>query len=335
MYITDIQAGANSLQAKIVDANGDEVAVSSEVNFTYQLAGDAIMSGFEVLPGTTLKQGQKATFVYHADGAKSVELTLVPSDGTDSQKIPLDNVDASTWKKEYLMDKAGTFLINASMTANGNTSEYKSISTVTVIDTKSVQQVKYFIDNVDKTKLNLSWTYLGTYTDAETPYFMLQYGTTKDNVAAATGIIVSGASYVETGLDLTQQHYIQITPIDQSGKQIGEPSDVILIEPTKGSAPVCKVEGVRVVSKKIADKYYLTWNKVDGADRYIIYRSDSPIAKEAGIIGMQKVGETVESKFEYPYDPKAKQDQYAYYAVVAVCSDGSALQVDGTQKVKV
>ena len=50
---------------------------------------------------------------------------------------------------------------------------------------------------------------------------------------------------------------------------------------------------------------------------------------------MQKVGEASDNKFEYPYDPNASKDTYAYYAVVAMCSDGSALQIDGTQKVKV
>lgn len=98
---------------------------------------------------------------------------------------------------------------------------------------------------------------------------------------------------------------------------------------------MCRVEGVRVLTKKIADKYYLTWDKIDGADRYIIYRSDSAEAPAAGIAGMQKVGETSDAKFEYPFDPAAEKDAYAYYAVVAMCSDGSALQVDATQKVKV
>lgn len=128
---------------------------------------------------------------------------------------------------------------------------------------------------------------------------------------------------------------MQITPVDASSTQIGEPSDIILVEPTKGSAPICRVDGIRVITKKIADNYYLTWDKIDGADRYIIYRSDVPMNGNNGIVGMQKMGETADSKFEYPFDPRAQKDAYAYYAVVAMCSDGTALQVDGTQKVKV
>ena len=164
---------------------------------------------------------------------------------------------------------------------------------------------------------------------------MVQYALDREGVASASGVVVSGASYTGIGMDLTKPYYVQITPVDEMGNQIGEPSDIILIEPSKGSAPVCRVEGIRVVTKKIADKYYLTWDKAEGADRYIIYRSDVPVQANNGILGMQKVGETSDNKFEYPFDPQADQDTYAYYAVVAMCSDGSALQVDGTQKVKV
>lgn len=119
------------------------------------------------------------------------------------------------------------------MNANGTDNTYNNIGTITVVDTKSVQEVKYFVDNVDKTQLNLSWTYLGNYAANETPYFMIQYALDKDAVAASTGIMMTGASYMLTGLDLTQQYYVQITPVDSLGEQIGEPSEVILIEPTK------------------------------------------------------------------------------------------------------
>ena len=335
VYITDITDGDNTLQAKIVDVDGNEVALSDEITFAYQPSGEAGMESFEVLPGNTVKQWQKVTFVFKASWAKSVELTLIPDNGGASQKIPLDKADDTTWKKEYLMDTAATFSLNASMNADGTDRTYNNISTVTVVDTKSVQEVKYYVDNVDKTKLNLSWTYLGNYADNETPYFMIHYAEEKEDIASVSWIVVSWASYVGSGFDMTKSLYVQITPVDAAGKIIGEPSDVILIEPSKGSAPVCRVEWIRVMTKKIADKYYLTWDKGEGADRYIIYRSDVPVEQTNGIIGMQKLGETSDNKFEYPYDPNATSDQFAYYAVVAMCSDGSALQIDATQRVKV
>lgn len=56
VYVTDIQEGTNTIQAKIVDVNGNEVAASSEITFTYQPSGEAGMESFEVLPGNTVKQ---------------------------------------------------------------------------------------------------------------------------------------------------------------------------------------------------------------------------------------------------------------------------------------
>ena len=50
VYVTDIQAGQNTLQAKIVDVNGNEVAASAELSFNYQPSGEPGMDGFEVLP---------------------------------------------------------------------------------------------------------------------------------------------------------------------------------------------------------------------------------------------------------------------------------------------
>ena len=51
---------------------------------------------------------------------------------------------------------------------------------------------------------------------------------------------------------------------------------------------------------------------------------------------MSLVGETNEPIFEYPFDPNAAADQYAWYAVEAVCNpDGSQQQLGDFEKVKV
>jgi hypothetical protein len=36
---------------------------------------------------------------------------------------------------------------------------------------------------------------------------------------------------------------------------------------------------------------------------------------------MQKIGTTTLPQFSYPFDPKAKKDEYTFYSVVATCSD--------------
>jgi hypothetical protein len=34
---------------------------------------------------------------------------------------------------------------------------------------------------------------------------------------------------------------------------------------------------------------------------------------------MQKIGQTSDTRFEYPFDPTAKNNEYAYYAIEAEC----------------
>ena len=105
-----------------------------------------------------------------------------------------------------------------------------------------------------------------------------------------------------------------------------------MIEQVQWSAPVCRVQWIEVQTKKIGDQYFLSWNPAENAERYIVYRSDRPVNS---IAEMQKVWETSDTKFPYPFDPQAKTEAYAYYSVVAVCQDGTSLQLWATQKVKV
>jgi hypothetical protein len=113
---------------------------------------------------------------------------------------------------------------------------------------------------------------------------------------------------------------------------IGEPSDIILIEQVQWSAPVCRVQWITVSTVKVGDQYFLSWKPAENAERYIVYRSDRPVNS---IAEMQKVWETSDTRFPYPFDPQAQTEMYAYYAVVAMCQDGTSLQLWAAQKVKV
>jgi len=49
---------------------------------------------------------------------------------------------------------------------------------------------------------------------------------------------------------------------------------------------------------------------------------------------MQKVTETTETRFEYPFNKSAKQEKYTYYAVQAICKDGKALVIQDVKKIQ-
>ncbi len=83
---------------------------------------------------------------------------------------------------------------------------------------------------------------------------------------------------------------------------------------------------------KEGDSYYLTWDEVEDVKKYTVYKS----SKEADSVDdMEKVTETEDNKFEYPFDPDAEQNEYAYYLVQAECEDGTEVNLDGIKKVQV
>ena len=68
------------------------------------------------------------------------------------------------------------------------------------------------------------------------------------------------------------------------------------------------------------------------AKEYQIYRADQPVQS---IDRMLMIGSTMETRYAYPFDPEAKQDTYAWYAVRAVCDNDEIKPVGDMTKVKV
>lgn len=50
---------------------------------------------------------------------------------------------------------------------------------------------------------------------------------------------------------------------------------------------------------------------------------------------MQRITSVQTTQYQYPFNAQAMQEEYAYYAVVANCNDGSEIQVDTIQHVQV
>ena len=96
--------------------------------------------------------------------------------------------------------------------------------------------------------------------------------------------------------------------------------------------PTCNPQWITLSSKKMNDKYYLVWASVPNATEYIIYRADQAVQNTQQ---MSVVGKTTETMFEYPFDPYAETDKWAWYAVEAICVDNVQKQVGDMTMVKV
>ena len=106
----------------------------------------------------------------------------------------------------------------------------------------------------------------------------------------------------------------------------------IEIAPPKLPDPTCNPAGISLQSRKAGDQYYIYWEPVFNATEYIVYRSDQAVASTKH---MAVVGRTVDTTFEYPFDPYSETDKWAWYAVEAVCVDNTQKQVGDMTAVKV
>ena len=158
----------------------------------------------------------------------------------------------------------------------------------------------------------MTWQVIG-----QSPSFIIRYGTNKD---ALTQEMSVNTNEIEIkNIVPTNVYYFQIIPTDTNGNVIGTPSEIKEIDPSLLQAQIsCIVDGIQLRNEQIEDKYYFIWDAVENAEKYLIYRSDSPTTI---LSEMRKVNETTSTRFEYPFNKDALQEEYAYYAVVAVCSD--------------
>lgn len=94
----------------------------------------------------------------------------------------------------------------------------------------------------------------------------------------------------------------------------------------------CVVTGIPLRTEKVDNTYYIVWDAVQYATKYIIYRSDTPTTITSQ---MQKVAETTDTRFVYPYNTKSPNKEFAYYAVQAYCANGQEILIDSIKRVEV
>lgn len=325
-YLTDVTAWAHTLVARVFDINNEVIAESNPLTFSYKTLVGGDLWDLQVLPSKTLKQWQKATFSIKTDvDVTSIELTL-QGDNWKSMKLMMDKMKEGVFQKQLLMDEVGVYTVNADYVNEKEKKSATNIATVSVLEWKWIKEVTHLVAPIDKDTIQVSVKPIGSF-----DYILVKYWTEQE--AMNSSVVFSGFSWSIIDVNPVDfEYYIRVFPADASGNILWEPSDIILVEKVKWSAPLCRVNGITISTRKVGDKYFLTWDSVENAERYIIYRSDR---QTNSVSEMQKVGETSDNKFPYPFDPESTSDVYAYYAVVAMCQDGSSIQVDNTKQVKV
>lgn len=320
--ITWLQEWSNSLQIKIIDFADVVLGQSNTITFTYQPSTDEFYNGIQILPSTQTKQWDKIVFnVSTSDAVSSVELLI-----WTWETFPMDRETAGKFIKQVMIENKWNINVSLRLNAGWNVKLYQNVAQLVVTENVAIWLVKFYTDAVDKSSLTMMWQVIG-----QSPKFKIRYGTNKDNLSQEQEV---STNEIKIGnVSPTSVYYFQIIPVDQAGNVIGTPSEIKEIDPSSLQAQVtCVVDGIVLNTEEIDDKYYFVRDPVENAEKYIIYRSDSMTSI---ISEMRKVGETTESRFEYPFDADALQEEFAYFAVQAVCPDGKEILLDEVKKVQV
>jgi len=318
IYISGLQPWENEIQAKIMDITDIVLGSSDVITVTYVSASDGIFKSIEVLPNSDLKQWDKVTFnVYTAEEVTSVELSF-----SDGKTFPLDRLSPGVFNKDIVLSSKGSIDVSLSLIAWWNTKNYDKISNLNIAENNSVNGVRFHSVWVDWTSVTVSREPIDN-----APKYRISYGTDRNSLQKT--VDVNSTQVLIENLQKDTIYYFQILPLDMSLNAAGNASEIVEYNP-KDVYSSCVVKWITLSSEKIWDKYYLTRDTVDNTTKYEIYKSEWEDMSQK-----KKVWESTGTMFEYPFNRYAEQDEYAYYEVQAICSDGTNVTLENVKKVKV
>lgn len=320
-YATWLIQWSNSLQAKILDLNNVILGESDLISFTYLPFTDWTFNSVQVIPGNTIKAGTKVTFrIATSDIVTSATIKL-----SNGRSAPMDLLSAGVFSKEIMIDTEGKIDVWLDLLVAWEKKEYTNITKLIVEKGTSIGKVRVFGDSVYKNKLTLTWEVEWT----EPAKYNVTFGTEENNLNESA--VVSKKEIILEDLTIWQDYFFRIVPLDINWEVLWAASDIVKATVGDTSESLCTVQWITVDETKIWDRYYLTRSAVQNIEKYIIYRSERATSD---ISKMQKVTETTETRFEYPFNKSAKQEKYAYYAVQAICKDGKALVIQDVKKIQ-
>lgn len=333
------------VQARVKDFNDKYIANSNEVKFSYDLSQNWVKT---------------LTFTPQAPDTKTtINFELKTEDTVNSatlyiswyKELPLVKKDMWIFTTDDVVDTAGTYPINAKLASTSWVKDFSNIATLNVtkapesstsssssfssessssseVSSSSSSEIEktWKITNIVskrddlKRVIDLSWDYSDR---AES--FIVQYGTSD---SLGQQVIANQNKLQLTDTDSKSTYYVKITWVFSGYTAESE----IVQVPAVHNAASCKIDWISLSTQEQNWKHYLVWSAAAWAKQYNIYTSDNP---NASLNQMTLLTKTENTRFEYPYNPNAKEEQYKYYAVVADCEDWTIAQIDWVKKVKV
>lgn len=354
VFANDLSEWQHTVQVVIYDSSDKVLAQSDEITFSVSNLSNELYKSIKVDPGTTVSENDKITVTLTtAPEVTTAELTLL------GNSYFMEKTTSGIFEKKFKFNQANSRIqIDAKLTANGNSKTYTNIEWIVVLassgpvntwaastvedtsasvtdNTPPVSNIKITsiksIYQPDTKKYLVSWT-----TEGEPARYLVLISSNKDTIQSAPELIQTTTDkqiLINPPRDTT--YYLQVIAADANSNPVGEASEIVSLKAPdeyQGSAPTCIVDAIKLDSVVIAGRHYLIWNKQNGVERYIVYRSDT-LGND--VSQMTKLGETSENRFEFSFNGNAKAPEYKYFAVQGMCSDGQSTNVASSTKVQV
>lgn len=330
IYLAEVSSWAHNLQVKMVDYQWQVLWESDIIPFTYILpATDWFLQSFTATPAWDINAWDSVVFDAKVDGSvRSVEIK-VWTVGT----FIMDRSSAWVFNKSVVINTPWLHKVDATLIFEWwQRTIYADRATLNVKTTAGISTLKVVNNASDPSKVSLSWIPVWAPKS-----YVVRYGQSQDNLNLEAKTTMPNIEI--SNLEIGKQYFFQVFVVDDAGAIVWKWSDIASIvtqwqnaawENNGVSWPSCTVVGIKIRTEKIWDQYFLVWDPVPWVTEYHVYKSDYEVSS---IENMQKIGSTTIPQFSYPFDPNAEKDEYTFYSVVATCSDGQNLQIDGVKKV--
>lgn len=358
LFANDLTKGDHTLSVQISNAWGAVLAKSDEITFTVSDLANELYKWIQADPGTSLKEGDKVTLTLTAaPQVSTVELVIL------GQSYFMERVKSWIFEKILKFNTANNSIqIDAKLTADGNTKTYTNIEKLEVLPANQTTgsnttwwtTTSEVVDNTTPTtttQSNVKITSIKSIYDVVSKKYKISR-TVEWTPSRYIVLISTNQDTIQENPELIQTttekqilvtppsnatYYLQVIWADEQSNPMGEASEIVkLTAPDEyaPSAPTCVVDAIKLTDMLIAGKHYLVWNKVAGVDRYIVYRWDT-LDKMNQNISPEKLGETVENRFEFGFDDRDQEPSYKYFAVQGMCSDWNSTSISSSTKIQV
>lgn len=315
----------NEVYVSLMDG-GDTMAESDTITFYYEEQELEDFKDIIITPEEWIKEGETVTVQVETwEDIEDVQLTI---DWVG--EYSMNNVEDWFFEVDATIDEVWTFPVHVETIYQWESANFEEVDSVSVSQEWSISSFRYE-QYPEEDEMYFSWNYDWKYVE-----FKLVYADSQDNLNdkdQREEVIVEDNEVVLEWFDFEEDYYVKVFELDDQQDKTWVYSDVSFVEWWMMWAASCRVRGIELSIEKDWDDHYLVWDEVEWAEKYNVYMSED--WDTTSISDMEKVAETEDTKFKYPFDPDAEEVSYNWYAVEADCEDWERSQIWDVERVQV